>query len=381
MLAANRGESEDAELARAAAASARQQSSATGVWPPTEPAIEQPLPAAPAPDDPVVVDPGAVELVEPILGPMDSEPTLADLTDFAVARGELAEADTLFSRRLALAQTETQFASLSADRARVQLMGPGGAPAALATLRELPLGSTPEEGLVLRADLAERVGDLADARQTIDELVTRAVATGDMSRARELSAHQAEVLGLPPGNPSHDPASAIPAPSPPAESDNITAKTEAVYAEQPDLDVRAEALGILLQGFEQLSPERQHSAYTSFGRVAESTGDLEHAEEAYWRATRVEGDPGRRANDLMAHARVLLSRGNTAGAVAELEEALSSSPEHAGVLTLLADQAYQGRAWDRARGLYARLDRCPITNMSRTPGPADASEWNICYPR
>jgi tetratricopeptide (TPR) repeat protein len=94
--------------------------------------------------------------------------------------------------------------------------------------------------------------------------------------------------------------------------------------------------------------------------VAEERGDLEYAEEAYWRATSLAGDPARRADDLMAHARVLLARGNLAAAVAELEEALVLDPAHTGVLALLADQTFQAAHWERARGLYALLERSVV---------------------
>ncbi len=333
-LADDRGEFEDAALARAAQTSAiaRGRGDSTAPTAPTAPAA----PAAPT-----------------------ESSDLAARTEQAVERGDLVEADLLFEHRLALAHDGEESASLIAERARVQLLGPEGATRALATLRGIEVVHTPEEGLVLRADLAERVGDLTDARKALEELVTRAVAAGDMSRARELAAHQAELSAHQPEPPSPMPVDpqGIPRRAPVGESGAVTAKTEAVYAEKSDPDKRAEALGELLQGFEHLDAQRQHAAYASFGRVAESTGDLEHAEEAYWRATRVDGPPTRLANDLLAHARVLLSRGNVAAAVTELEQALTLAPGHAGVLTLLADQAFAARDWERARGLYAQLDR------------------------
>ncbi len=138
---------------------------------------------------------------------------------------------------------------------------------------------------------------------------------------------------------------------------SITNKTAAVYAQQEDPDLRAAALGDLLQGFERLTPERQHDAYASFGRVAESTGDLEHAEEAYWRATSIAADATRRADDLVAHARVLLSRGNLAVAVRELEEAATSNPRHVESRRALAQIALERRDFKTAANRMEEVAR------------------------
>jgi tetratricopeptide (TPR) repeat protein len=127
----------------------------------------------------------------------------------------------------------------------------------------------------------------------------------------------------------------------PTTTDSVTGATAAIYARQPDPELRAEALSTLWEEFARLPPERQHDAYASFGRVAESTGDLEHAEEAYWRATNIAGAPDQRADDLVAHARVLLSRGNGAAAVTELEEAANVSPRHVPARQALARLALE----------------------------------------
>jgi tetratricopeptide (TPR) repeat protein len=138
---------------------------------------------------------------------------------------------------------------------------------------------------------------------------------------------------------------------------SITSKTAAVYARQEDADLRAAALGDLLQGFERLTPERQHDAYASFGRVAESTGDLEHAEEAYWRATQITVDAARRADDLVAHARVLLSRGNLTAAVSALEDAATYHPRHLESRRALAHIALHQRDLRTAAGRLEEVVR------------------------
>ena len=181
-------------------------------------------------------------------------------------------------------------------------------------------------------------------------------------------------MGKPSGEESSGPAAEPPAvdpstsattapetPEQPAkgEPNDIIAKIETAYRQKDDTDARAQALGRLLDEVEALGPEHQHAAYESFGRAAEAASDLEHAEEAYWRAARVAGDPHRRADGLAAHARVLVARGNFAAANAELEEALAMVPDHAGALTMAAEQAFRARDWQRARRFYALLDQAP----------------------
>lgn len=285
---------------------------------------------------------------------------LTGKTEEAVARGDLAEADALFARRLEAARDPGQAAALLAERARVQMLGPDGARRALVTLRGAALADTSEEGLILRADLAERAGELADARATLAELRARAEAAGDAAHARQLAERLAELAAAQAGDHDGDRDAAADGAAPTAETeaDRITARTEAAYADE-DSEARASALGRLLEEFEDLPTERRHAAYSSFGRVAESAGDPEHAEEAYWRATRLAGNPQRRADDLLAHARVLISRGNVAAAIGELEEALAMVPDHAGSLALLADRAFQAGDQERARHYYGLLDGAP----------------------
>ena len=193
---------------------------------------------------------------------------------------------------------------------------------------------------LLAATVAMSSGDTARATDLFEKVAALADECGeieDAKLARAAAAASRSAAGRPgPAERASDGAKEISETAVPDASGqvlglvtgSITNKTAAVYAQQEDPDLRAAALGDLLQGFERLTPERQHDAYASFGRVAESTGDLEHAEEAYWRATSIAADAARRADDLVAHARVLLSRGNLAVAVRELEEAATSNPQH-----------------------------------------------------
>jgi tetratricopeptide (TPR) repeat protein len=101
------------------------------------------------------------------------------------------------------------------------------------------------------------------------------------------------------------------------------------------------------------------AAHAAAGQSAEAGGDLERAEQAYWRAASIEMEPALRANYLVAHARVLLARGDIETARGQLEAARDRAPGHAGASALLADLSYRTQDWARARTLYALLDTSP----------------------
>ena len=103
----------------------------------------------------------------------------------------------------------------------------------------------------------------------------------------------------------------------------------------------------------------QAAAHAAAGKKAEAGGDLERAEQAYWRAASMEAEPTRRANYLVAHARVLLARGDVPTARGQLESARDRAPNHAGACALLADVCYRTQDWAKARELYAILDAAP----------------------
>lgn len=410
-LCAERGEHEDARLARAAETAARalgrrvparapEAAPASSTTDTADTTQQDEVPREVVSLETTLQDPGPPSFTgaggDPVPAeqavPTAQSPGLTDRTEQAIARGDLDEADTLFERRLAAAREPRQAATLIAERARVQLLGPDGARRALTTLRTAAPEALPEEGLVLRADLAVRAGEHADARHTLTELQARAEAAGDAAGAREAALRLDELAGA-----VLDDAAVFEDEMEVAEAGEfaddaeVTATVEAIYASGDDEESRGSALGTLLEGFETLEPERRHAAYSSFGRVAELAGDLEHAEEAFWRATRLPGEPARRADDLLAHAHVLLSRGNTANAIAELEEALTLVPDHAPALVLLAEQSFQARDWDNARRAYARLDGAPgaASVIDRAPlmqrrallarAAGDATEAEGCY--
>ncbi len=79
----------------------------------------------------------------------------------------------------------------------------------------------------------------------------------------------------------------------------------------------------------------------------------------YWRETGAEAEPALRANALVARARVVLAQGDVAGAIAELDAALTAAPDHPHALAMAGDLAFRRQDWRRARDLYGALERTP----------------------
>ena len=96
----------------------------------------------------------------------------------------------------------------------------------------------------------------------------------------------------------------------------------------------------------------QAAAHAAAGKTAEAGGDLERAEQAYWRAASIEAEPALRANYLVAHARVLLARGDVQTARGQLASARERAPAMSAPAALLADLSYRTQDWSRARDFY-----------------------------
>ena len=284
---------------------------------------------------------------------------LEPLGEALVVTGDLGGADQILAARVQLAGDPAVAGAIATDRARLRLLAPDGADGALDVLRELPPAALPEEGLVLRADLGERQGSLDDALPALEELRGRARAAAHVPAIQEYEARISELLvrfG------AATPRTAL-------ELEQILAKnpTDAtvaeelavLYAQIPDAHERAEALSNLLRRALGLPPDRRKAIYAVLGESAEASGDLERAEQAYWRAATIEAEPALRANYLVSHARVLLARGEVQTAMSELEEAIARVPHHAGALALLADLTFRTQDWTRARQLYAELEVAP----------------------
>ena len=102
----------------------------------------------------------------------------------------------------------------------------------------------------------------------------------------------------------------------------------------------------------------QAAAHAAAGKTAEAGGDLERAEQAYWRAASIEAEPALRANYLVAHARVLLARGDVQTARGQLESARERAPGHIGAARCSRTSAIEPRT-GRARASSTRSSSPP----------------------
>jgi tetratricopeptide (TPR) repeat protein len=282
---------------------------------------------------------------------------LEALTEALMARGNVEAADRVFAARVEIAPSDAAAAALTTERARIRLMGPGGAAAALSLLRQVPLAALPEEGLVLRADLGERQASLDDALPALEELRTR--AADNAATIQEIDARIADLNARTKERATGSVDELEQALTTDPTNSGAAEELAGLYAQITDPYHRAEALSGLLRRALGLSPERRKTIYAALGASAEASGDLERAEQAYWRAVTIEAEPALRANYLVSHARVLLARGETQTAMSELEEAISKVPHHPGALTVLADLTFRAHDWTRARQLYDALDATP----------------------
>ncbi len=328
----------------------------------------------------------AYRLTEQVLATMpahasgETARTLQILCDRLIAKGQVTEADRIFESRLALATGEPARDLLSLERARTRLLAADGAPGALAVLREIALERASRDVLELRADLGERQVTLEDAVPALDELAARARRAGDEAATRRYDERVAQLqarASLAHPEPIIEPETleGFPAPSaraPAASTEELervldTNPTDAaaaeglaeIYERIAEPQARAEALSSLLRRALGLTPERRKEIYASVGESAEAIGDLDRAEQAYYRAATIEAEPAQRASFLVSHARVLLARGETETAIGDLEEALGRVPDHAGALALFGDVAFRLTDWTRARQIYASLAASP----------------------
>ena len=284
---------------------------------------------------------------------------LEPLGEALVATGDLSAAEQILAARVQLADDPVVAGTLATERARLRLHLPEGANGALEALRELPPAALPEEGLMLRAELGERRDSLDDALPALEELLARARAAAHGPATEEFEARIAELLGRLDTQVARtvDELETLLAANP---TDVAAAEELAVvYAQIGDPSERAEALTSLLRRALGLPPDRRKAIYAVLGESAEASGDLERAEQAYWRAATIEAEPALRANYLVSHARVLLARGEVQTAMGELEDAIARVPHHAGALALLADLTFRTQDWTRARQLYAELEVAP----------------------
>jgi tetratricopeptide (TPR) repeat protein len=286
-----------------------------------------------------------------------SAPAVLDaLHGVLVERGAFEEAGKFFLQRLALTP-EQGISSLLLARSRLYLDHAEGLRPMLALLQTIPVPRLGSEVLMLRADLAEKAGDLTDAIRCWQHL--RLSVKADQGQA---ATPIQRLVGL--------------ALRPETDRDVAIDMLEKLRAEAPDNLVVAKALfdsygrlddvaarnhvwQDLLAKVPALPDSYRARLQIALAEMVESEGDLQQAEQLLSKAESLDRSPPARAAQLVVQSRLLVARGEIKQAQEALATCLTLNPNSAGALALLGDLAYRAQEWDEARKLYARLALLP----------------------
>ncbi len=289
---------------------------------------------------------------------LDRAPTAPALLDalhaLLIEQGEFTEADKILAQRLAFA-SEAEASSLLLARARLCLVQLDGLRPALTMLQTLAVENLENEALSLRAELAEKAGEMADAVLCLQHLRMRATDETRPALTKQLT----EAVSQP--QTAKDVAIAVLEKLQAEVPDNLTvakALFEA-YGRLDDVASRNHAWQATLAKVPALPDVYRARLQVALSEAAEREGDLQAAEQMLDKAAELDRSPRSRVDQLVVHARLLLARGEILQAQAELEEALSLNPDSTSALALVADLAYRGQEWERARQAYTKLAQIP----------------------
>jgi tetratricopeptide (TPR) repeat protein len=299
--------------------------------------------------------PRAEAILRRLLDRAPEFPVLLETLDALLIEGDDFEAaGKIFSRRLAVAP-EGQAAALLIARARLCAGRSDGLRAALAVLQTLEPEELDEEALNLRAEMAEKVGNIRDAALCIERLRARA---GEEARAG-LTRRLAEVLSQP-GMGTGETIALLEKLLVEVPDNLFVAKAlfEA-YGRIDDAPARDRAWQDLLAKEPALPDVYRARLQMALAEAAEREGDLRAAEEMIDKAVKLDRSPKARVEQLVAHARLLIARGESKQAEAEVAEALTLNAESPGAIALVADLAYRAQDWEKARATYAKLAALP----------------------
>jgi tetratricopeptide (TPR) repeat protein len=299
--------------------------------------------------------PRAEAILRELLERVPDSPALLDsLHALLMEKGEIAEASKLLAQRLAITP-EAEVPALLLGRAHLCLAQLDGARSALALLQTLAVEKLSEEALSLRADLAEKAGEILDAVLCLQHLRMRGT---DETRA-DLTRRLTEVVSQPAA--AKDVAIAVLEKLQLEVPDNLVvakALFEA-YGRLDDMAARNLAWQDLLAKAPALPDVYRARLQVALSEAAEREGDLQAAEQMLDKAAQLDHSPRSRVDQLVVHARLLLARGEILQAQDELEEALSINADSPAALALVADLAYRAQEWEKARKAYTRLSQIP----------------------
>ena len=299
--------------------------------------------------------PRAEAIFRQLLDRAPGSPALLDaLHALLVEKGEFAEASKILAQRLA-ATPEAEVPALLLGRARLCLAQLDGARLALGLLQTLAVEKLSDEALSLRAELADKAGEIIDAVLCLQHLRMR----GTDETRPNLTKRLTEVVSQ--AAAAKDVAITVLEKLQIEVPDNLVvakALFEA-YARLDDVVARNCAWQDLLAKVPALPDVYRARLQVALSEAAEREGDLQAAEQMLDKAAQLDRSPRSRVDQLVVHARLLLARGEILQAQDELEEALSVNADSPAALALVADLAYRAQEWEKARQAYTRLSQIP----------------------
>ena len=313
-------------------------------------------------------DPKQRPRAEPILRRLlskqpDSPKLLEALDTLLVDQDAFEEAGKVFAQRLALA-SEGGVTSLLIGRARLCAARPEGMRPALNVLQVLRPEELDDEALTVRAEMAEKAGNVRDAALCLEHLRARASEEPRAALTRRL----VEVVSQPGLEPDETVVLLENLLAEMPDNLHVAKALFEAYARLDDVAVRNQAWQELLVKEPALPDFYRARLQMALAEAAEQAGDLVAAEELVEKAVRLDRSPKARAEQLVLHARLLLVRGEDGKAEELVVEAVALNPEFPGAIALVAELAYRAQDWEKARASYARLAELPGGAAAVSPG-------------
>lgn len=280
----------------------------------------------------------------------DCAPAMERLASLLQAEGAVIEADALFLRQLKVTP-EQGVSSLLLLRARARMEEEGGVKSAWSLLKSQPIEQLDDEVLALRTELAEAMGDSADALDSLLMLYGRAKPETRSSLAVRLRTYATA-----PSTPLSVARSFFTEllRDDPTNQENALALFD-ILGRLVDATERIAAWQDLIERFPALPLRCRASLQLAQAEEALKTGDHAAATAALEEARILDNSPEAQIAQHVVRAHLYTSQGMIERARLELDEVLTHVPLHTEALALAGDLAYRMRDWEKARAIYSSL--------------------------
>jgi|GEM_PF-2985353 len=255
--------------------------------------------------------------------------------------------------------TQENALDLDADQsiatARHRLETGAGDVAAFAVLRPVDLQNLATEGLVLRAQLAAKLGDSSDLAAILERWHLH--SKGGLDETSKNAG--LEILDAALEHPSTwEPAISMLENMAEAFPDDrlILDRLASQYASMEDPRARGRKVDLVTGA---TGGHRQLILAEKLASLAESEGDLAAAERHLAAAISMDVPAEDRARCLVHHARICVALGDVDSAISDLNEVLVLDARNAPALALLGELSYRAQDWANARRTYAALADSP----------------------